>query len=221
MREAQTSFSAQGHDLDAMRRTLLRRLVRAQEALESAWADFVNRPSLFGYEELMRNVPRADRVAWQDRALEAAEQSNLEPFIELCLKAKEIDRVAKRLACTGDRELEGLSHCVTEPAAATLKKPYPAVAAKVFRALSIRILKAATSKYYDAALAHLEQARRCYLAAGLEEQWEALAIEIRRDHFRKSCFMPGFNAIIAGKKMRAEPSFLDRARQRWAEKAKS
>ncbi len=109
MRKTQPSYSAEGHDLDAMRRTLLRRLGREQEALESAWADFVKRPSLFGYEELMRNVPRADRVAWQDRAMEAAEQSNLEPFIELCLKAKEIDRVAKRLACTGDRELEGLS----------------------------------------------------------------------------------------------------------------
>ncbi len=63
MREAQTSYSAERYDLDAMRRTLLRRLGREQEVLESAWADFVKRPSLFGYEELMRNVPRADRVA--------------------------------------------------------------------------------------------------------------------------------------------------------------
>ena len=221
MRDPQTSYSAEGLDLAGMRRTLLRKLGRVQEALESAWAEFVNRPSLFGYKELMRNVPAAGRVAWQERAMAAAEQRKLEPFIELCVKAKEIDRLAKRLECTGDCELEGLSHYVTEPAAAALKKTYPAVAAKLFRALSMRILRAAKSKYYDAALAHLEEARRCYLAAGLEQHWEALAIEIRRDHFRKPSFMPGFNAIIAGKKMRAEPSFLDRARQRWADKTKS
>jgi Family of unknown function (DUF6880) len=221
MRDAQTSYSAEEHDLAGMHRALLRKLGRVQEALESAWAEFVNRPSLFGYEELMRNVPAAGRVARQERAMAAAEQRKLEPFIELCVKAKEIDRLAKRLECTGDRELEDLSHYVTEPAAAVLRRPYPAVSAKLFRALSIRILRAAKSKYYDAALAHLEDARRCYLAAGLEQQWEALALEIRRDHFRKSSFIPGFNAIIAGKKMRAEPSFLDRARQRWADKAKS
>jgi hypothetical protein len=81
-------------------------------------------------------------------------------------------------------------------------------------------LKVAKSKYYDAALAHIEEARRCYLAAGLEQQWEALALEIRRDHYRKSSFMPGFNAIIAGKRARLEPSFLDRARSRWASKGK-
>jgi hypothetical protein len=84
----------------------------------------------------------------------------------------------------------------------------------------MHIVKAAKSKYYDAALAHLEQARRCYLAAGLEHRWEALALEIRRDHFRKSSFMPGFNAIVAGKRLKVETSYRDRARAMWASKAK-
>jgi uncharacterized Zn finger protein len=102
----------------------------------------------------------------------------------------------------------------------TLAKAHPAATAKVFRALCMRTLKTARSKYYDAALAHLREARRCYLAAGLEQQWEALALEIRRDHFRKSSFMPGFNAVITGKSVHVEPSFLDRARWRWASKDK-
>jgi len=46
-----------------------------------------------------------------------------------------------------------------------------------------------------------------------QEQWKALVAEIRRDHHRKSGFMPGFEAIAAGKKVRAEPSFFDRARK--------
>jgi uncharacterized Zn finger protein len=150
----------------------------------------------------------------------AAERGDLASLIELWLKVKETGRLAERLERASDHELEGLSHYVTEPAATALAKAHPAVAAKVFRALCMRTLKAAKSKYYDAALAHLEEARRCYLAAGLEQQWEALALKIRRDHYRKSSFMPGFNAIIAGKRARVDPSFLDRARWRWASKGK-
>ena len=94
------------------------------------------------------------------------------------------------------------------------------MAAKIFRALCMRTLKASKSKYHDAALAHLENARRCCLAAGLAHWWEALALEIRRDHYRKSNFMPGFNTIVAGQRVQVEPSFLDRARWQWARKAK-
>jgi transposase len=62
--------------------------------------------------------------------------------------------------------------------------------------------------------------RRCYQAAGLDERWRALVTEIRREHHRKSGFMPGFEAIVAGKRARVETSFLDRARRQWARKAK-
>jgi hypothetical protein len=44
--------------------------------------------------------------------------------------------------------------------------------------------------------------------------------EIRREHRRKSGFMPGFEAVVAGKTARVEPSFLDRARTQWARKVK-
>lgn len=85
----------------------------------------------------------------------------------------------------------------------------------------MRIIDAGKSKYYFEALSNLEEARRCYEAAGLDEQWKALVAEIRRDHRRKSGFMPGFEAIVAGKRARVEPSFLDRARGQWARKAKA
>jgi uncharacterized Zn finger protein len=84
--------------------------------------------------------------------------------------------------------------------------------------LCVRILSAAKSKYYHEALANLEEARRCYQAAGLDERWSELVTEIRREHRRKSGFMPGFEAIVAGKRARVEPSFLDRARTQWARK---
>jgi hypothetical protein len=105
-----------GHNLAGMRRALLKKLGRGQEALESAWAQFEKRPGIFAYEELMRYVPKPDRSAWHEKAM-AAEHGDLAPLIELCLKVKETGPLAKRLERASDRQLEGLSHYATEPAA--------------------------------------------------------------------------------------------------------
>jgi uncharacterized Zn finger protein len=113
----------------------------------------------------------------------AAVRGDLASLVDLLIRVKETGRLADRLEGVSDRELEQLSHYTTEPAAKALAQSHPAVAAKVFRALCMRTLKAAKSKYYDAALAHLKETRECYLAAGLEHKWEGLALEIRRDHF--------------------------------------
>jgi uncharacterized Zn finger protein len=145
----------------------------------------------------------------------------LASLIELWIAVKETGRLAERLARAGDRELEELSHFATEPAAKALVRTHPEVAAKVYRAMCMRILNAGKSKYYHAALANLEEARRCYRAAGHDDQWRTLAAEIRRNHYRKSGFMPGFEAIVAGKRARLEPTFLDKARGQWARKAKN
>ena len=201
------------YKLVEMRRALLAKLGRGREALDSAWAEFQAHPSKFIYDEFLRYVPKSERDSWHEKAMAASEQGDLASLIELWLGAGEIERLVERLSRAGDSELEELSHYVTEPAAKHLAKTHPAVAAKVFRALCVRILYAGKSKYYYEALANLEEARRCYQAAGLDERWRELVTEIRRDHRRKSGFMPGFEAIIAGKRARVEPSFLDRARR--------
>lgn len=207
--------------LGEMRRALLVKLRRGDEALQSAWSAFQAHPSECAYEELIRYVPKAERSAWHDKAMEASEQGDLASAIDLWLRVKERGRLAARLDRATDRELESLSHYVTEPAAESLAGTHPGVAARVHRALCIRILDLGKSKYYYAALAHIAEARRCYLEAGLDRQWAALVEEIRRDHHRKTGFMPGFEAILAGKRARIEPSFLDRARGQWASKWKA
>src|ERR1019366_926878 len=70
-------------------------------------------------------------------------------------------RTTERLNRASDGELEGLSHFVTEPAVKAHVRAHPAVAARLFRALCMRILNSGKSKYYYAALANLEEARRC------------------------------------------------------------
>jgi hypothetical protein len=202
-------------DLSGIRRALLAKLGRRREALDSAWAEYLARPSTFTYRELLRYVPRPERPAWHQKAMDAAENGNLASLIELWLELKEVRRLTECLNRVSDGELEELSHFITEPAAKALVRKDPAVAGRLFRALCMRILNSGKSKNYYAALGNLEEARRCYHAAGLDEHWEALVIEIRRNHHRKSGFMPGFEAIVAGKRARVEPSFIERARRRW------
>ncbi len=209
------------YKLPEMRRALLVKLGRGEEALHSAWTEFQADPNTFTYDELIRYVPKTERGAWHEKAMAASEQGELDSLIELWLGAKEIGRLAARLSGTSDTQLERLSHYVTEPAAQRLAKTHPGVAARIFRALCVRIIDAGKSKYYAPALSNLEEARKCYQQAGLDGQWKALVAEIRRDHHRKSGFMPGFEAIVTGKGSRAEPSFLDRARSRWARKAEA
>jgi hypothetical protein len=209
------------HKLGEMRRALLVKLRRGGEALDSAWAEFQAHPSQFTYAELIRYVPKAERRAWHEKAMVASEQGDLASIIELWLGTKEIDRLVARLDYASNTQLESLSHYVTEPAAERLAKTHPGMAAKVFRALCMRIIDAGKSKYYDAALANLEKAKSCYRNAGLDAQWQALAAEIRREHFRKSGFMPGFERIVRGARPEKESSFLDRARGRWTSRAKA
>ena len=125
----------------------------------------------------------------------------------------------RRVRKATDAEIEDLSHDRTEPAAKRLAPSHPDVAAKVYRALGFRILKAKKTKYYDAALSHFENARRCYERSGLHREWAALVADVRRAHHRKVGFIADFERLAAGHGPSDAPSFLDRARTRWSPRA--
>jgi len=78
----------------------------------------------------------------------------------------------------------------------------------------MRILNSKKSRYYDAALSHFEQARRCYKKAGDELAWQKLVEEVLQNHRRKNAFMPGFDKLIEGKRRPAESSFAERTKRR-------
>lgn len=48
------------------------------------------------------------------------------------------------------------------------------MAARVFRALGMRILKAKKSKYYHEALANFEDAKNCYEGARMSQEWDTV-----------------------------------------------
>jgi len=203
------------YDLAKLKRELLTKLGRAGDALEEAWTEFREHPSTLSYKELMRFVPKAERAAWHAQAMDTAERADLGALIELWLETREIERLVKRLRTATDAEIEELSHYQTEPVARRLGRSHPAVAARVYRALGMRILNAKKSKYYDAALSHFENARRCYERAGLHREWAALVADVRGAHHRKAGFMIDFERLAAGRAPSEAPSFLERARSRW------
>jgi len=212
-------WSMAGHDLAKLKRDLLMKLGRSGDAREEAWAEFRVHPSKHTYEELMRFVPKAERPTWHAKAMDAAVRADLGSLVELWLETMELDRLVERLRQAKHSELEALSHYTTEPAAKRLAKSHPAVAAKVFRSLGMRILNAKKSKYYDAALSNFEDAKECYVRAGLDAQWKTVVAEVRQAHHRKVGFMGGFERLVAGQGPTDAQSFLERAKSRWSSRS--
>jgi hypothetical protein len=208
--------SLAGHELSALKRELLAKLGRGGDALDSAWAEYRAHPNRYSYEDLMKYVPRTERAAWRTKALDAAcGGADLASVIELLLEHREVERLAELLQSTPDAALEGVTHYAAEPAAKRLEESRPELAARLWRAQGLRIVNAAESRSYAAALRAIRSARACYEKAGLAGEWQKLVDEVRSRHGRKSAFMAGFEAIATGADRRAEPSFLARARSRW------
>ena len=212
--------SHEEYGLREFKRVLLAKLGRPGDALQSAWSEYEADPSTFTYKELMRYVPAKEKKAWHQKAMTASEKGELSSQIELWLEKKEIDRLVSRLHKAADEELEALSHYLTEPLARKLERSHPAISARVYRALCMRIVNAGKSKYYGAALYNIECAKKCYTKAGLYADWQAVVADVRNRHFRKKGFMAGFEDIVAGAPMHVEPPFLERAKARWPRKPK-
>jgi tetratricopeptide (TPR) repeat protein len=213
-RKTPQSFLA-GYGLDRLQRELLARLGRRDEALDAAWAAFREDPGKYSYDDLIKLVPKAERRAWHEKAMEAAKGADLHDLIELLLETKEIKRLAELVRGTSDEALDQLSHYATEPAAKKLEKTHADVAARLWRAQGMRIVNAGKSKYYEAALSNFERASRCYKRAGLTAGWEETVRQVRACHHRKTGFMSGFEALAAGSGPGDQPSFLERAKARW------
>lgn len=211
-----TRGSMTAYDLAKLERELLTKLGRGDEALEAAWADYRQHPSKYTYDDLMKFVPKAERSKWHEQALEAAGGADLHSMLQLLLETKELERLADLVRHSTDSALECVSHHATEPAAKKLEKAHPDVSARLWRAQGMRIVKAKKSRYYRAALSDFERAKRCYERAGLTSEWEKTVGRVRADHRRKTGFLSGFEAVVAGSGPSDEPSFLERAKERWA-----
>ena len=210
--------SMANHDLAKLKRELLTKLGRGNEALDAAWADYRQHPSKYSYDDLMKFVPKAERAKWHAKAIDAAKGADLHSAIDILVATKEMDRLADLVRQASDHALESLSHYTTEPVAKKLEKTHPDLAARLWRAQGLRIVNAKKSKYYDAALFNFESAKRCFERAGLHAEWQKTVSQVRADHHRKSGFMSGFERLVEGTGPSDEPSFMEQAKARWGER---
>ena len=65
------------HNLAHMKRTLLTKLGRGNEALEAAWAEYRADPNKYSYAELMKYVPTSQRVTWHTSELTGLPSSSM------------------------------------------------------------------------------------------------------------------------------------------------
>ena len=203
------------YNLETMKRDILTKLGRTEEALEDAWQNFLKHPDEFSHKELIKHIPKQQRIEWHPRILEVINAAPLSSAIILLQLLQEKERLAQRLRKASDGSLESLSHYTINPAAEKLAGDYPDVAAKLYQAMGLRIINAGKSKYYDAAISNFEQAKRCYEKADLELVWMETVEKVMNDHARKYSFMPGFKQVVAGKGPSTEPSIIERAKMRW------
>jgi hypothetical protein len=210
--------SAAGYDLARLQRELLTKLGRGNEALDAAWAEYAKNPSKYTYADVMQFVPKGQRAAWHEKAMEAAKGADLHSAMDLFVEAKEMERLADLVRGVTDQALVHVSHYATEPAAMKLEKTQPGLAARLWRAQGMRIVDAGKSKYYEAAISNFERAKRCYVRAGLAAEWEETVRQVRYSHRRKTGFMPAFESIATGAGPKEQPSFLERAKARWGGK---
>jgi uncharacterized Zn finger protein len=206
----QSSFGLTGLQQD-----LLNNLGRREDAFDLAWAKFKKYPSNFSYEKLMKFVDRKDVKHWHQKALEKTKDVSLSGFIDICAKTKEWDILADHISSVDIEQLEDLSHFTTEKAAKGLAKKHGLVAAKIFSALGMRILKKGKSKYYQYALEHFRKAGNLYRKAGRDQLWMNLVERVRRNHSRKYSFIGDFEKIVAGRPLKKPESFETRVLKRW------
>ncbi len=207
--------SMSSHDLAELKRDLLTKLGRGDEALDAAWDDYRKHPSTYTYDDLMKYVPKSQRKQWHDKAIEAAMGGDIRSIMELFRKTKELDRLADIVRQAKDDDLEDLGLYATEPVAKKLERSHPDLAARLWRAQGLRIVNTKKSKCYDTALSNLENAKHCFERAGQQDEWSKTVCQIRAAHHRKSRFMPRFERLVAGTGPSDEPSFLDLAKARW------
>jgi Family of unknown function (DUF6880) len=205
------------YDLRAKHRELLTALGRRDEAVQNEWSHFTQVPTIYSYQTLMELVPEAERATWHHKAIEAAGQSDasLSVLLPLLVETKEVARLARAIDRCADDHLSHAGYRAVE-AAEALDESHPEQAARLWRALGLGIVRAGKSKQYGAAVEYFGRAKRCFTAAGLPDCWDQLVDQVRTNHYRKAGFIREFEKVAAGMTPEREPTFLEKARARWA-----
>lgn len=168
--------------LEELRLSLLIRLGRRREAIESAWELFLAAPGGASFRRLESMAGETDRATWRRRALEQIENTaDAAAYVDVCLEAGELERLAR-----GIEKAEGFVLAappdLLERTGSALLESWPAAAGRVFSQAAGRILARGDGRHYPEARRHLERARSAFLAAGEEETWFLIRERMAKNH---------------------------------------
>lgn len=208
------SKNSSSYELGVLMKELLSKLGNKDGALNLAWDDFKKHPSDFSYKDLMKYVPFKGKNDWHNKVIDHIKDGPIEPVLAICVDTKEYGVLVDRILRCRHQTLEEIGHHSTEKAAKLLEKKHPEAAAKIYRALGVRIVNSKKSKYYSVAWEHFEKTKELYLKIGQEKEWDILVSKTLCEHSRKSSFIDGFKEIVAGTKKK-KVSFAERAENRW------
>ncbi len=184
--------------LDSLKKDVLGKMGRTDEALKMAWDHFKECPTDYGYKDLMGYVEKSEKKAWHEKALKEA-SNELDGFIEICVMTEEWELLGERILKENDKDIANLSHYTTEPAAKGLEKKTPLASAKLYFNMGNRIVEAKKSKYYHDAIENFKMARKLWVKEGQNALWTKIVKDINAKHSRKSSFIHDFNDIADGK----------------------
>ena len=163
----------------------------------------------------MKYVEKKDIDSWHNKAIEEAKKAPLDSTIELFIKTGELGVLTDRILAVKPEELKNISHYIMEEAAQVLLNRNPMAAAKIYRAMGMRILNSGKSKYYNIALEHFLKVKTIYTKNNSEGEWLSIIKYIRENHSRKYSFIPYFEKLVLGKYPPPRESFIKRARKKW------
>lgn len=187
------------HSLTDLKKIVLSKSNRKEDALSIAWSEFKESPTEYGYEDVMKYVPKKDKKLWHEKTMTEAGKACISGFIDICVKTKEWDVLAKRVLKANDKDLADLSHFTTTPAAKGLENRNRLASAKLYCNLGLRIVDSKKSKYYRNALEHFKKARDLYVKEKKESMWEQIVEKVNEYHSRKYSFINDFNDLAEGK----------------------
>ena len=169
-------------EIDDLRIALLSRLDRRREAIEAAWDGFLAEPGEASYRRLIHVVDEHERHEWRRRALDHAEAGlDASAFVDVCLAAGEIDRLAHRLDGSPGFVLAAAPEVLAR-AATVADAENPRAAGRLHLHLAGRLLAEGDARQYDRARGHLVAAKQAHERAGERQRWVDIVARLEATH---------------------------------------
>ena len=192
-------------------------LGRVGEALEWAWAEYCAHPDRFSFDRLMAFVPAAASPAWREKAVVAAlDTGGLRPLVELLVHTGETERLADLIGQSPYSAVQGLSHYMAEPAGGASNR------GTRWRRLGPGGRRGCVSSPGGRARSTRPRSTTSDVPSAATRGQTGSASGGKPSHryipsrWRKGRFMPRFQTLVQDADTERHPSFLERARSRWA-----